>query len=215
MNRQRFRRLAMVALAVSIVAAGVTAQPAEDEEAPPWWQGGTGGIVFNYAGSSINLESYQGGLGFKLQKAEIGHRIHADAFFALDSNIIDLGIGYTRERHLHSGIAEPYLGFTVRTQIVRRRNELGGDSWQSTISIPLAVGPVLGVELRPTEFLGIFAEYELIASASAEITRSSEGGTDTQFDAFADAAMGNNGRIGLVVYFPLDFLARDRADSEQ
>lgn len=198
----RARRTALAVLLVLLLPAiGATQQIGSATD--------RGGIIFNYSGSSIDVTSYQGGIGLKLQRGEIGNRFHGDLAFSVRSNVIDIGFGYTREQHLVAGIAQPYIGWTTRAQIVRRRTETDVDNWQVDITVPIAIGPVLGVELRPNDFLGIFAEYEIVGSIGLEIDRSSSNGnvqSASDYDVFIDAGLGNNGRVGMVVYFPVGFL---------
>jgi hypothetical protein len=204
-----------VAAGLLVLCIGHVQANEDTEQSEPWWSGGTGGVVFNYDGDALDLTSYQAGVGVKVQKDDVGNRLHGDLFFSEQNSTFEIGFGYTRERHLVSGIVEPYLGFTVRTQLVRRKTEYGEDNWTVNYSVPLAAGPVLGVELRPVEFLGIFAEYELIASIGTELIRTAAAGaveTETNVDIFVDTAMGNAGRVGVVVYFPLEFLSRDQAE---
>lgn len=200
----RLIKAVLTTVAFTVIAAAAVS--AQDEA--PWWDGGTGGVIFNYSGASIDLENYQGGIGVKFQREEVGHRLHGDFFVGLSSNIIDVGLGYARERHLASGIAQPYVGFTARTQLVLRVTN-PDSGLLIDASLPIAAGPILGVELRPAEFLGIFAEYELVGSISVDVTGIGGESSQSDFDFFIDAAMGNQGRIGVVVYFPLDFLERE------
>jgi hypothetical protein len=179
-------------LALSIGAIGLPAQgkPPAPIQQPVLSQGPYDiGVIFNVSSILLDLESYQAGLGAKIGWDNMAVRGMLDLVLNGSSGSFSSKIGGTYQYYLSPGSMRPYVGGSLALGFMHQR----GVITMGTLSI----APVAGVELFLFDFLSVFAEYEL----SLDLTLSTDLATSqTTFDYLIDTGMGNNSRIGIVVY---------------
>ncbi len=75
---------------------------------------------------------------------------------------------------------------------------------EKVTTIPLSAGPIFGVEVYVFNFLSLFAEYSMTVSYTTTITQQSVAGIateNTDSDFGTEIGIGNNSKIGIVLYF--------------
>ena len=160
------------------------------------------GMIFNVNGLTLDFDSYQGGLGAKIAKDNIAFRLMLDLFYSNSSNAFSLDLSTCFEYHFLDGPISPYLGAYLSAGYAVQ--EFTEGTVTSIRSIPLAVGPVFGMEVFIFDFLSLFAEYAVefelnISTMEQSIAGSKSSETDSTF--VIDTAMGNNSKLGIVLYF--------------
>jgi len=150
------------------------------------------GVVFNTSSILLELEEYQGaGIGLKgvwehfAGRALIGFR-HSTSN---ETTLLNLGVAF--EYHLAPGTVSPYAGAELALRY--ERNTRVSPSQRS-----IATGPAMlfGVEVAPLDILSLFAEYRLGLTVSY-----AEAGDDSTTNYAFGTGLGNQGAIGLIVYF--------------
>ena len=162
------------------------------------------GLIFNTTNILMDLDSYQGGFGFKgsLEKYEL--RSMADFLFRNNPNAFAINFSFALEEHFMPGRISPYLGGILGAGFIYLKTEVDANNWTQVFTFPLSLGGLLGVEVFIFEFLSLFVEYNLAASVGLNINRTSSAGvitTDFTFDYSLDLGMGNQSKIGMVIYF--------------
>jgi hypothetical protein len=164
------------------------------EAAPAAAQSKTGsrdiGILFNVPSLLMEIESYQGGLGFKIGQGSWAYRGGVDVMFNSSAHSASVGGNLAVEYHLISGPVSPYIGAAVSA----------GFAYQQDVTsmIPLSVGAIAGAEVFIFDFLSVYAEYTLAFDATFVQDASSNSWTTSYL---LDSRLGNSSRLGIVVYF--------------
>jgi hypothetical protein len=150
----------------------------------------TPGLVFNLASDFRGIESYQGGVGVKVLFGKSAVRTRISASYAGASGAVSLGLGLAYEYHFASGMISPYAGVSAD----------GGWLWdgQGTTAVPVTIGAIIGVEIFPVDFLSFFVEYT--GTVGVTFMTTAPGAAPALFTVGA-LSMGNQSRVGVVVYF--------------
>lgn len=149
------------------------------------------GLIFNTSSILLGLESYQGGLGLKVGRDRMSFR----GLFALvlngASDAYSLNPGAAIQYYLITGSRiAPYIGGSATGGYMRPDNV--------TSIVLMSVGALAGVEVFLFDFLSVFAEYAI----TADFTLSTDIPTSqTTFDYLVDAGLGNDSKLGIVIYF--------------
>ena len=163
------------------------------------------GLIFNINDILLDIESYQGGLGVKhFVNDKFAYRGSLDFSYADSSNTLILNLGNSIEYHPIKGRVSPYLGGLLDVGLIRYKTETDADNWTLVTTIPISAGPIFGVEVYVLNFLSLFAEYSMTVSYTTTITQQSVAGTvteDTDSDFGTEIGIGNNSKIGIVLYF--------------
>ena len=203
MKGSGMKALKWVIAAALVALVGTAAAAQEDSFERPTED--NAGLIINLVGSGLGIESYEGGVGFKFHGLGTWLRVGADLLYRHPMAAITIGASGAMEIHpVELGRISPYYGLYGRLSINSVRTG-SGDTWSDSFTIPLSGGPIAGVEVFATPFLSFFAEYAVTAQLTANVSRSSSGGSvasNTDFDAALLAGLGNGGKVGVVVYFP-------------
>jgi len=172
----------------------------------PEYAGKKNGIIFNVDDILLDIESYQGGIGVKHYFNEkFAYRGSIDFSYIDSSSSLTLNLGNSIEKHLLTGRVSPYIGAFLDIGYIhfKSTDEASGVETEVT-SIPLSIGPLIGVEVFVLDFVSLFAEYSLSASYSKTKTEQTAAGvttSDKDSDFSIEAGIGNESKIGIVVYF--------------
>jgi hypothetical protein len=199
----RFRWLLGIILTLS--SAFVTAQEQEAEKPVGLYDDNRWGVVFNTDDITLDLESYQGGVGIKWLRRTWGIRSVMDLFYSSESKTFSSILGGTLEYHLATGLVSPYLGAYLSSGVTTQRTEIDDENWTEFLTIPTSAGALFGAEVWVFDFLSAFVEYSLGLELVFDKTTESVGGdrsSESEWDYLIGTGLGNEGRIGLVVYFP-------------
>jgi hypothetical protein len=149
------------------------------------------GLIFNTSSILLDLESYQAGLGLKVGKEKLSLRGLFDLVLNGASDSFSLKAGATIQSYLLpvSSIA-PYIGGSVGGGYMRQGN--------ATSVWLVSVGALVGVEVFLFDFLSVFAEYAIAADCTLTTDIPS---SQTTFDYLVATGMGNNSKLGIVIYF--------------
>lgn len=180
-------------LAAVFPVEAATAKPAEPtkEASKPSQQASNDlGLVFNATLTPLDLQAYQAGVGFKMGIADIDLRGLVDVVLSSASDSFSLKLGVTAEYHLTPEPYSFYLGGSCTAGFM-----LQTGSYSSFIA---SLGAVAGVEYFPLKFLSVFAEYALAVDLTWTTNLST---SETTFDYLVDTRMGNESKIGIVIYF--------------
>jgi hypothetical protein len=162
------------------------------------------GFIFNTNSILLEVESYQAGIGMKFGDDNLSVRGLLDIYYIHSASLFTIDLGAAIEYHFITGIISPYFGGFIKVGFTSIYSEIDADNWTHNYSIPISAGPLLGVEIFPFPFLSIFAEYNIEARFSIGIDQVNSSGTVTQtnnFDFLIDSKIGNNSKLGIVVYF--------------
>jgi hypothetical protein len=163
------------------------------------------GIIFNVSNILLDVESYQGGIGFKwFFKDTLAYRGSFDFGYSDSSSALHITLGNTLEYHFVLGRVSPYVGAFLNFGYTRYEEEFDSSSWSKVKSIPISAGPVLGVEVSIFQFLTIFAEYRLSfeynhTTVYQYVDTSESQEKESSFNV--STGLGNDAKIGVVVYF--------------
>jgi hypothetical protein len=147
------------------------------------------GIIFSTPDILLGLESYQGGVGAKFGSEKMDLRSNLDFQINGASNAFSISVGVTGEYHIIEGPISPYVGVS---------GQIGYAAQQGVLSmIPASIGAVIGAEIFVLDFLSVFAEYGL--SADLSLTSNLQT-SQTTFDYLIHTHMGNNSKIGVVLW---------------
>lgn len=147
------------------------------------------GLVFNTGNILLGPESYLGGFGAKAGFGELAVRGTFDLVLNGASQSFAVNLGAALEKHFLEGPISPYFGGAVEVGYMRQA--------ATTAVFPLSVGGLVGVEVFVFDFLSVFVEYTLAADLTITTDLAS---TTTTFDYLIDARMGNDAKLGIVVY---------------
>ena len=148
------------------------------------------GLIFNVGAIPLELEAYQAGFGVKIGWKDLHLRGLLDLVLSGASDSFSLKIGATAEHHLTPEPVSLYIGGSASGGYM---NQGGAFS-----SVVVSVGALAGVEYFPLKFLSLFIEYALTADFTWTTDLSS---SLTTFDYLVDTRLGNDSRIGIVIYF--------------
>ena len=163
------------------------------------------GIIFNVNDILLDVESYQGGIGLKRYFSDQGaYRAAFNFGYSNSSNSWLVSVGNTVEHHFVTGQISPYIGGFLDIGYASYKDEIDAANWTKVTSIPLSAGPVLGVEVEIFNVLSLFAEYSIALDFTYTITKESVAGSeskDTTTDYGVSTGMGNDAKIGVIIYF--------------
>jgi hypothetical protein len=147
------------------------------------------GVIFNTSNILLGLESYQAGLGAKIGRGDMAIRGVLDIVLNGSSGSFSAKAGAAYQYYPTPGTIRPYLGGSLALGFMHQRDVISMGT--------LSIAPIAGIELFPLDFLSVFAEYAvtLDLSLSKDLTTSL-----TSFDYLLDTGLGNNSRIGIVIY---------------
>jgi hypothetical protein len=186
----RIARITLTALLLAVFPIPLGAQSLAGGDRHPAGDGKFDcGIIFNTSDILLSLESYQGGIGMKFGWGNIALRGTFDVLYNGSADAFNINGGIGLEYHLFKGPVSPYVGAIVSA----------GYMWQKDVSteIPVTIGAIAGAEVFIFDFLSFFAEYCL----AADLTwKTDEATGDDTFDYLIDTRMGNNSKLGIVIY---------------
>lgn len=206
--------LAMMLAAVILLSAAVPQPLAAQEqpqsndqpdapELPEEEQNGAGrwrnpdrmGVIFSTPSILLEIEEYQNaGIGAKAFWGDLAFRGLLGFRLSSDDNPFSMNFGTAVEYHFMPGRISPYFGGALQMEYQRRDDHIVDRVFR------LDIGPLFGVEFAPIEMLSLFAEYSLAFSAA--YSRARVAGTTTETWNYELATgLGNQGRIGIIVYF--------------
>lgn len=162
------------------------------------------GIIVNASDLLLDLESYQGGLGIKVGTDKLTYRLGVDVVIRDMFNPYVVSVALALEKHLLPGSVSPYLGGYLKGGTASLKAEIDAANWQRTTVYPLSAGALIGVELFIFDFLSLFVEYDLAVTFSTTVITTSVAGvenTQNDYDFALDLGLGNESRIGVVIYF--------------
>jgi hypothetical protein len=146
------------------------------------------GIIFSMPDLLFGLESYQAGLGVKVGREKVDYRGMFDVAINGTARSFAVRSGLATEFHLTPDPLSFYWGAVANA---------GFSSQPGSVSVlSLSLGAIAGIEVFPLEFLSIFVEYCLEAGITVTWA-----GAAPEIVFMSDAGMGNDGRIGIVLYF--------------
>lgn len=148
------------------------------------------GLIFSADDLLMGLESYEAGLGIKIGRGNRCLRGALDFVVNGASNSFSVNAGGTGEFHLAPPPISPYIGGFAQIGYMKQGT--------STSAIPFSLGAVAGVEVFIFDFLSVFAEYNLAFNCTLTTDLQT---SQTSFDYLIDTRMGNNSKLGIVVYF--------------
>jgi hypothetical protein len=148
------------------------------------------GIIFSVPDLLLGLESYQAGLGAKLGLEKVDYRVLFDVTINGTASSFSFQGGLAAEFHLTPDPLSFYWGGVANAGFMSQPG--------SVSALSLSLGAIAGIEVFPFEFVSIFVEYCL--ETGFKITWTSLG-TSPEVVFLADAGMGNDGRVGIVIYF--------------
>jgi hypothetical protein len=149
------------------------------------------GLIFNTSSILLDLESYQAGLGLKIGRDKVSFRGLFDLVLNGASDSFSLNAGAAIQYYLLPGSSvAPYIGGSIGGGYMRQADAIS--------MVVLSVGALAGVEVFLFDFLSVFAEYAITGdfTFSTDIPSS-----QTTFDYLVDTGMGNNSKLGIVIYF--------------
>ncbi len=147
------------------------------------------GLIFNTSDLLLSLESYQGGIGMKFTWGNISLRGTFDLLYNGSADAFAINGGIALEYHLLKGPISPYIGGLVSGGYMTEKDV--------STSIPVSAGLIAGAEVFIFDFLSFFAEYCI----AADLTWKTDQVTDEDtFDYLIDTRMGNNAKLGIVIY---------------
>jgi hypothetical protein len=149
------------------------------------------GLIFNTSSILLDLESYQAGLGLKIGRDKVSFRGLFDLVLNGASDSFSVNAGAAIQYYLLPGSSvAPYIGGSIGGGYMRQADAIS--------MVVLSVGALAGVEVFLFDFLSVFAEYAIAGdfTFSTDIPSS-----QTTFDYLVDTGMGNNSKLGIVIYF--------------
>ena len=185
-----------IALATIVIIAGLSS-PAWSQEAPRL------GLIFNASNILMDIESYQAGIGVKLRTGNSAFRFLADGFFTNSSMTMSVDFGVAYEYHLTAARVSPYVGGFASVGYTSQKTTVDADNWTQNTSTPISAGGLFGAEVFVTDFLSLFAEYQVAIDITQTNTKTSDAGTvtdDPQNSLIFDTGIGNGSKIGIVIY---------------
>lgn len=154
------------------------------------------GLIFNTPDILLSPDQYQGlGVGVKGVWDHMAARGLLGLTFDTANSFFGLALGGALEFHLASGVASPYFGGQLLLEYSH------DDRMAGTVrTFGAGAGPLFGVEIAPFEILSIFAEYALTFRASYASTAGAME-DDQRWNYAIGTGLGNQGAIGIIVYF--------------
>jgi len=185
-------------------AAGLQAQDLESEVMPePPGHPASLGLIFNTANILLEPESFRGGLGLEMGFERYTVRGWVDLFAYTEFNPFSVTLGAAVKKSFLPGRVAPYLGAFLESGFSQIRSGIDADNWTRVDTLPLTVGGLLGVEVFLLDFVSLFVEYDLAFQLYYTNTTVSIAGSQTatgSWEYTLDLGMGNNSRIGFVIY---------------
>lgn len=168
-------------------------------------------FLFSTSDISLDLEGYEGGLGLKWKYNNLALRTSAHLLldYSTDNDAgtseQGWGLGTTFEWHFKDGRVSPYTGFGLCYDHTNEKIQVDSANWTEDIMDTLTFGPILGGEIKVLDNLSIFAEYQLgmiFEWPTYKTTTDNDTVTEKADEGWLlDLGLGNQGMLGLVVYF--------------
>ena len=196
---EKYRIIAIVAIFVLLPVIGLFAQDAGEQEKKPM----NAGLIFNLNESLFGFESYQGGLGLKLGRNNVDVRLLVDLFYSNSINSFSGDFGLGLEYHLKKASISPYLGFSAGLGYSSQKEEVDED-YTLIKNVAVYGTPLFGVEIFLLDFLSVFVEYGMKFEHNKTTTeqKTADETTSEEIKSLViDSGLGNNAKIGIVVYF--------------
>ena len=167
------------------------------------------GIIFNVNDILLDVESYQGGIGLKRYFNDSwAYRAAFDFGYSNSSDSWLISVGNTFEYHFISGRISPYVGGYFDIGYASYKDETDSENWTKVWSIPISTGPLLGIEFEIFNVLSLFVEYSIAFDLIYTSTITSVAGIETKDSTTGygiNTGMGNESKIGIVIYFNRKF----------
>jgi len=145
------------------------------------------GIIFNAGDALGGIESYQMGVGIKYGGSnDLRYRGLTDIAYSGSTDSFQAIFGLALEKHFLPEPISPYYGAFAN---------VGWEKSGDISNIPLSIGAMIGAEVFAFDFLSFFAEYCVAADMRFGL------GESKSFDYLIGTRMGNDAKIGVVVYF--------------
>jgi len=173
------------------------------EPNPPHENSYTPGIIFNTGNILLDLKEYQSGVGIKLRGESYSIRGLFSVSYESSNDEFDTNIGVTYERPFFSGRVSPYWGVAVKGGYNLEKDETDSDNWMDTNVLTAHLAFVFGTEVYLSEFLSVFAEYNLGGAVSRTKVVQSSSGTETENKSTnfsIGTELGNEASLGVVIY---------------
>ena len=197
---EKYRVIAIAAILVLIPVLGTAAQDAGEQEKKPL----NAGMIFNLNESLFDFESYQGGVGIKLGRNAEDFRLLLDLYYSNSLNSFSGDIGIGLEYHLKEASISPYIGVSAGLGYMSSKKVEVNEDYTLRKDFTIYGAPIFGVEIFLFDFLSVFAEYGLKFKHN-KITREQKTGSETTTEEIKSieikSDLGNNSKIGIVVYF--------------
>jgi hypothetical protein len=148
------------------------------------------GLIFNTSSILLDLESYQAGIGLKVGRDKLSFRGLFDLVLNGASDSFSLNGGAALQYYTLPGPVSPYVGGSAGGGYMRQGNAMS--------MVVLSIGALAGVEVFLFDFLSVFAEYAITADFTISTDLAS---SLTTFDYLVNTGMGNNSKLGIVIYF--------------
>jgi hypothetical protein len=148
------------------------------------------GLIFNIGAAPFKIEPYQAGIGIKLGWKDVRLRGLLDVVASSASDSFSAKTGAALEFHRTPEPVSLYIGVSAGGTYMNQASAFS--------SVVLSAGALAGVEYFPLKFLSLFAEY----SIAADFTWTTDLASSlTTFDYLVDTRLGNDSKIGIVIYF--------------
>jgi hypothetical protein len=166
----------------------------------------TPGFIFNASNLLLDLSSYQGGVGGKLDFGD--YALRGLFSFELENsqtdsteNDVDMTLGVAAEFPFFDGRVSPYWGGFIDGTVTSEKTESAAGDVSSILVLSGSLGPLLGAELMIFDFLSVFAEYQLGFGISRTTTEDeATGSSDETTNYNLSTQLGNAGSLGIVIY---------------
>jgi hypothetical protein len=147
------------------------------------------GLIFNTDNILLGMESYQAGIGAKASSGNLAFRGAFDFILNGAAQSFSLTTGIALEYHLNSEFISPYIGAFADAGYMKQGDLIA--------AFPFSLGLLAGVEVFVFDFLSVFVEYGFAADC---VLTTDLATTQSTFDYTIDTGMGNDKKIGIVVY---------------
>jgi len=173
----------------------ISAQETDSEYTP--------GFIFNTSNLLLNLDSYEGGIGFLMSSPRTTWRFSVGFGYESGTEVFSSQFGITYLCPIFTGRVSPYWGGTIFAGYSHDTDEVDADNWTKENEFSLSAGVLLGVELVLDPRISFFAEYSVGADVAWVTQISSVSGsvsTTGSNNWSVGTELGNNGSIGVIIY---------------
>ena len=163
------------------------------------------GLIFSTKDILFGLDEYEGGLGIKIAGDKVAYRGLLDVLVSSVDDSFAAALGVAVERHFLENRVSPYFGGSLTLEMARSiTDEAFTDTRTNRFSMPVSAEAIAGVELFVTRLVSVFAEYSLSVTVSPTWVTETVAGVEnkrTEVDWSLDMGLGNQSKVGVVVYF--------------